>query len=484
MAGIGFSLKKLFARRGLFGLCQAYGYAGLICAGPMILGILLLLGVSAAAGLAGMARHDGELLNSMITYCLLVALTMTSVFNMVNTRYVSDMIYQGKLERVMPSFHGCLLVMLPMGCVLWGVFLHFSGVAMLYRVMCMWFAATLMVVWMQMNYLNALKDYKALVSDFAVSLAVGAMLAALLLVLRAVSVATLFGAVIVSYGLLMALYYRRLIEYFPKSEGSCLLFLAWFERFGMLTFSGIFVNLGLFAHLVIMYYGPVSVQVEGLFRGAPVYDVAALCAFLSILITTVNFVTSVETNFYPRYHTYYSLFNDEGAIRDIDQAEREMLEVLRRELEYNGFKQLFCTIIFVVFGSFVLNALPLGFSETSIAAFRILCVGYGLYALANTLMLVLLYFEDYLGALLSTGAFALVSIAGTVAQLALFETEHLGVGFLLGGAAFYLIAYGRLEWYTRHLPYFLLGRQAMVPSEESGPLSRLCARLESNEEKR
>lgn len=115
MAGIGFSLKKLFARKGLFGLCQAYGYAGLICAGPMILGILLLLGVSAAAGLAGMARHDAELLNSMITYCLLMALTMTSIFNMVNTRYVSDMIYQGKLERVMPSFHGCLLVMLPLG---------------------------------------------------------------------------------------------------------------------------------------------------------------------------------------------------------------------------------------------------------------------------------------------------------------------------------------------------------------------------------
>ena len=100
------------------------------------------------------------------------------------------------------------------------------------------------------------------------------------------------------------------------------------------------------------------------------------------------------------------------------------------------------------------------------------------------MMLVLLYFEDYLGALLSTGAFALVSIVGTVVQLTLFTTHYLGVGFLLGGIAFYLIAYGRLEWYTRHLPYFLLGRQAMVPPEESGPLSRLCARLELNEEKR
>ena len=90
---------------------------------------------------------------------------------MVNTRYVSDMLYQERPERVMPSFHGCLAVMLPLGCALWGVFLHFSGVCLLYRALCLWFAAILMVVWMQMNYLNALKDYKALVRDFAVCLA-------------------------------------------------------------------------------------------------------------------------------------------------------------------------------------------------------------------------------------------------------------------------------------------------------------------------
>ena len=36
MAGIGFELKKLFHRRGLMAMLRAYGYAGVICAGPML----------------------------------------------------------------------------------------------------------------------------------------------------------------------------------------------------------------------------------------------------------------------------------------------------------------------------------------------------------------------------------------------------------------------------------------------------------------
>lgn len=77
-----------------------------------------------------------------------------------------------------------------------------------------------------------------------------------------------------------------------------------------------------------MWMGPLQVHVQGLFYGAPYHDVPALMAFLSILITTINFVVSMEVNFYPKYRNYYSLFNDEGSIRDLKQAEHEMLEVL------------------------------------------------------------------------------------------------------------------------------------------------------------
>lgn len=53
MAGIGFELKKLFRRKGLFASLRAYGYAGIICTGPMLLGVVLQLGILLLCGWVG-----------------------------------------------------------------------------------------------------------------------------------------------------------------------------------------------------------------------------------------------------------------------------------------------------------------------------------------------------------------------------------------------------------------------------------------------
>ena len=126
-------------------------------------------------------------------------------------------------------------------------------------------------------------------------------------------------------------------------------------------------------------------------------------AFLTILVTTVNFVVSVEVNFYPRYRDYYSLFNDGGVVGDIVVAEEEMLATLNRELRFCALKQLFVTAAVISLETTVLSALPLGFNNLMHGYFRTLCVGYGLYAVGNTVMLILLYFTDYKGAVLASG---------------------------------------------------------------------------------
>ena len=198
----------------------------------------------------------------------------------------------------------------------------------------------------------------------------GFLCALILVVIGWVSIVSLMLCIIIAYGTLMVWYYKLLLDYFPKSEGSKYTFLRWFDRYKSLAFTGGFINIGLFAHLVIMYFGPLQIQVEGLFYGAPAHDVPALFAFFSILITTINFVTSVEVRFYPSYRNYYSLFNDNGSIRDIEQAETEMLTILKHELTFSGHKQLISTILFVVFGSYVLEWLSLGFTDTSIGIFR------------------------------------------------------------------------------------------------------------------
>lgn len=104
MAGIGFELKKLFQKSGIASTAKAYGYAGIICTGPMLLGIVLLVGITFICDHTGATRHNRELLNCMITYTLLASLTVTSFFSMVVTRYIADMLYEERHETVLPSF--------------------------------------------------------------------------------------------------------------------------------------------------------------------------------------------------------------------------------------------------------------------------------------------------------------------------------------------------------------------------------------------
>lgn len=160
-----------------------------------------------------------------------------------------------------------------------------------------------------------------------------------------------------------------------------------------------------------------------------------------------------------------------------------MLSLLKQELTFGGHKQLISTIIFVVFGSFLLEWMPMGFTDTSIGIYRFLCAGYGVYAISNSIMLILLYFEDYTGALLGTLAFAAVSVAATVLQILFGSIKYFGLGFLLGGLIFYFIVWLRLEWYTRRLPYFLLCRQAIIANREKGVFARFCDYLEERDQK-
>ena len=65
MAGIGFELKKLFSQKGIFAILRAYGYAGIVSSGPMLLGILLIFGIHALAVVGGAGEHMQNLLTAV-----------------------------------------------------------------------------------------------------------------------------------------------------------------------------------------------------------------------------------------------------------------------------------------------------------------------------------------------------------------------------------------------------------------------------------
>ena len=479
MAGIGFELKKLFSHRGFLATMRAYGYAGIVCTGPIILGVLLLLGVTLIAEAAGLARGERELLMVMITYALIASSLLTSLFSMLITRCAADMLYMEQAEAVMPSFYGSLTVMLVIGAAGYGAFLHVSGIPLLYRLLSLLLFVTLVVVWTEIHYLTAIKDYRNILLAFFVSLLIALLIGSLLVfVLRWDAVAALLAGVCCGYGVMMVWYFALLYRYFPEGAGSMFSFLRGFDRFPQLALVGFFVTAGLFGHLIIMWASPLGVQVQGLYYSAAAYDIPALVAFFSILITTINFTTSVETRFYPQYRTYFSLFNDGGALGDIESAEGNMIRVLREELGYLAQKQLFSTLLFMVAGTLLLPRTALGFTAEMLGIYRVLCVGYALYAIGNSLMLIQLYFADNKGALFSAACFSVSTNACTLLFMR-GPSMLFGFGLVLGGLFFCVAAWLRLTQYLGKLKYHVLSRQPVFAREETGPFTRLCVRLEA-----
>lgn len=484
MAGIGFELKRLFRRKGLFATMRAYGYAGIVCTGPMLLGVLLQMGILVLCGLWGVGRANQDLLVCMVTYTLLASLLLTSFFSMPVTRFLADMLFAEREDEILPSFWGSNAIMLVVGTVLYGVFLLFSGATLLQGLLCLWLFNIMIVNWNGMSYLTAIKDYRGILCSFAAAIGVACLCALTALALGLPSVEGLLASIALGYGVMLAWDVVLLCRYFPQSDRSPWLYLRWLDQFMPLALTGLFTNLGLFAHLVIIWAGPIGVQVKGLFYGAPYHDVPALIAFLTILVTSVNFVVSVEVNFYPRYRDYYSLFNDGGVVGDIVVAEEVMLATLNRELRFCALKQLFVTAAVISLETTVLSALPLGFNNLMHGYFRTLCVGYGLYAVGNTVLLILLYFTDYKGAVLASGLFAGVAGLATAVSL-LLPQQFYGFGFLLGAAVSFIVALLRLDTYTANLPYRILSQQPIVATDETGwftELGRVLDRVEQRYE--
>lgn len=239
MAGIGFELKGLFKKKGIFALFRAYGYTGIITTGPMILGIVLLLGIMMLANSAGLAKHDQDLLVCMVTYALLASLTVTSFFSMVITRYIADMLYEERSEAVLSSFFGVCGILLVLGGIMYGIFLCLAGISLLYIILNFLLFSELVIVWMAMNYLTAVKDYRGILKAFIAAVAAAFLSGVLLLTYMEPSAAVLLAAVCIGYGLMMAMDIILLLKYFPQGDTGCFYFLRWLDEFRPLAYTGL-----------------------------------------------------------------------------------------------------------------------------------------------------------------------------------------------------------------------------------------------------
>lgn len=471
MAGIGFELKKLFSKNGVILKVRANLYASLVVAGPMIMGALLLLGTKYVSVMGGATGHQQDLTVIIITYSLLFSLLLSSVLLFVQARYIADMLYISAYHRILPSLYGSVSLLLVVGVILWSGFLYISGLEFKYSVYSFILFCEALMVWAQINYVTAIKEYRSIMVGFILGISVGLFTGFLLVLAKYDIVASMLAGACIAYGILMIDFTYVLHRFFPVGSGNPMRFLEWIDHYPQLVFVGFFSTLALFAHLIIMWSSPWAMQVDGLFYQAPQHDIPALFAFATSLVTIVNFVTSVEVNFYPKYRRYFDLLNGDGSLSDIEKAHEDMSQVLKQELFYVAIQQVLVTLFAVVVVGELLVYLPLGFTSVMIGTFRILCIGYGAYAIGNSLMLFLLYFASNEDALISVMPFLLVNVFGTFYTLTLPESFY-GFGFVAAGLVYYLVAAERLFSYILRLDFHILTKQPVFFAKKRGFFAR------------
>lgn len=478
MAGIGFELKKLFRGNSILSRIRAYGYTGMITTGPLLLGILFLLSITGIGQHFDMPRHDLDLLVSMITYDLLASILLTGISSIVSTRYIADMLYEGKDSRILSSLRGNLCLLLPAGGVLWAVFLCFSGINFSRKVLVFLLFMFLLTVWVEINYLTAIKNYRGILLGYVSAIGSAFGSAWLFSAVFGASLEILLGCCCIGYGVMMAADLALVYRFFPDSREKPFLFLKWFDAYRELVSAGLLLNVGLFSHLIIAWFGRGGERIQGLFFAAPQHDIPALFAFLTVIITTINFVAATEVRFYPVYRNYYDLFNGTGSIDEISRAKKQMLHVLEHELSYAARIQFYTTAAMISIGTMILNTLPFSFTDLMDRNFRILCVGYGAYAVGNVLMLILMYFADDHGAATASRIFAGITTAGSVIALFL-PVKYYGFAFTAGAIAYLFYSWKRLNTYIRHMEYYILSIQPIVAAPITGFFTRLEERLDA-----
>lgn len=459
MAGIGFELRKAITSP--YGYKRPGGYfsAAFTCFGGMLIGIILLILIRFAAGQAGVSQGECDLFMAYITNAMFISMLAGSFFSQVASRYVSDMLFEGRFETIMPSLAGCSLLTLILGSIIFLPMIAVSALALMDALMLMLLFAALCLCWVLMNYISLLRDYRQVTLAFTAALVIASVAVALFGVMGWMKPTAMLLILFIAYSIVDACLFRALYRGFPVDEGGIFDFLKWLRRNPALAATGLMMELGLLGHFwLTWFFSAQGSRLQGLFACSPSYDFPAIVAYFCTIPAMIYFIAIFETDFYKHYHEYLSQLDD-GRTSDIDLARDRMIDSIRRGIRNFSAVQIISCLLFITVGAKMLSVMNIGMTERMLDTFRLSCVGYSLYAIGNVLLLLQLYFVNERRASVAAGLFAISVALVTLADIR-FNGSSTGLGLCVGSFLFVIASTLQLVRCLNHLEYHILCESA------------------------
>lgn len=480
MAGVGFELKRIFKdNSGVLSSIKGYSITAVVTEGPMVLTMVMLFALQGMIQYFHGSFRDREVFLFLIAYVMIFSILLSNTLLMFFNRYIADCIYQNRLHRVLPAFYAIITALLAVGGTLAFLYLASLSLAWNVRLAAQIQFCTMLVLWVQIVLLSAIRQYTYVLWGFVGGALVSLGLAGGMMALHVQPLSAAMWGAASGFVLMMFLFMKQILEFYPAGRLRLHPVLAALERYRILVPVGACMGLGLYAHNFVHWCSGFQNRVFSNGVYCTRYDIPSFFAVLTILPMTVQFVVSLETAFAKKNRAYFDAILGGGRLQDMKAAQKEMQQVLYRELAYMMEIQLVFTLFAVVFGGNFLQGFGLDVEMAGI--YRVLCFGYLVYGFVKSMIIILLYFDDRIGALRASAMFAALSAVLSAAAM-LISRDLWGFGFLLAGLCTAVYLLRRLRLYLDELEYHVFCEQPLFVVDTEGRLGQEARKADKAEE--
>lgn len=459
MAGIGFELRKIYGKDTLASKVFGSVYATMATIGPTVLFMLLLFLIIFTMDYYKITELEKIFFTSSFMYLFLVAILISAIHNAVLSRYISDMIYEKKEDRISAALYGCLItgtlctsVVMMILCI----YLYFHGMQdplfLLTYYLLGVFATNAFNL---LTFVSALKEYKKITTSYFIGFSLSIPIFIVLINITDLPFVNIgYIANAAAFFLINIFLIFNCIKAFGLPDKKLFRFIRYFKKYPYLVFTSFSYMLAFYITNIIYWnFGEGTAVVYGL-KTAPVYDLAVFLAIIINLSAMVIFVVKTETEFYEKYVLYLSALA-KGSYMRLEKERLSLQNTLQIQLFFVYEIQLIITIVSICI--LIIVSPYFGISNTTINLFVVLGMGvYCLFSMYFTIVM-LYYFEDYKGTALSTVVFLILVVFCSFWCIQLGVTYY-ALPILIGSIIGWITSFVRLRNRMKDLNEYMFCR--------------------------
>ena len=425
MAGIGFELRKYLDDDTFTGTLKAYGFAGLISAGPWVLSILgvMLIGIVAISQKVG--GIEIKQFTTSTTWMMGTSLILSGLLQLVFTRFIADRLFEGKDHLINANLLGAVLLTTLVSAAfgLLALTLWFNE-SLSYELLMLANFVVLSNIWIVVIFVAGLRRFKLVLWAFAAGYSCTVVLSILLL---PYGLTGLLTGLLVGHSLLLFLMLGVVIPDYPVKETVRMDFLIRRQIFPSLIFIGFFYNFGIWVDKFIFWLNPATSEaIIGPLRTSVIYDLPIFLAYLSIIPGMAVFLIRIETDFAEAYDGFFAAVRGNASLQEIERLGNEMVLAVRQGVFQIVRVQGVTVLLLYAFGPTLVHWL--GISPKYLPLFYIDLVGVAAQVLMLAILNVCFYLDKLRDALILT---VMLFVTNTVFSLVTLKLgpAYYGYGF-------------------------------------------------------